>query len=268
MPLAHTLENVLVFKPQLEVMMTVQQEVVFREDWHYYAVTDEGNVPYEPMTMGKNIPGNIKCQEDIHFSLTKEFLESIWHSLDYGFIPNPLLHVLVADFLTHTLNEEQYWVKKHAKCPSHFLQNYLDLDKVIYNYLPSLYGDYNYLQQDINVLRADFVDLLRRGKGLAGDLMTDEEITRSYKARGMQAEERLIQDFWDRADMQEVLDDIKMQVHKIINSLFPTLRVAAERTVSPSLGFDVFVASVVANEHIVIKNIGDYRILHWELISE
>lgn len=267
--LAHALEKVLVFKPQLEAMVTAQCQVVFREDWHYYAETESGNIPYNFLKDGRSFPGDIKCQEDIHVFFNKTFLEDIWHNLDYAYLPNPLMHVLVADFLTYALNEDQYWVSKHADCQTHFLQNYVDLGRLVENYIPDAYNEYLYMEQDIHALRADFAQSLRKGKtSLEAALITPAEINRSYQARGVQEEERLIQDFWDRSDVQSLLDDMKMHVQRIINSLFPTIRNAAERSSMPAYGYDVFQASVVGEEFIVVKNIGDYRILHWELNKE
>jgi hypothetical protein len=42
----------------------------------------------------------------------------------------------------------------------------------------------------------------------------------------------------------------------------------AERSGHPAYGYDVFHVTVLAGTEVVVRTLGDYRILHWELSKE
>ncbi len=265
-PLNHLLEDVLVFKPQLDALVTQQGQTVFREDWHYYTETPEGSfqIEYDPFKTGRNIPGTIRCQEDTSFCLHKDFLESIWHSLDYAQITNPLLSVMVADFLTVKLNEDQDWVTRHAKLPTHFMQNYVSLEKLVNTRAPDLILAYHNLSADVLAAREDFMLEVAHRKGTNYIFLSKQEIQKMYDARGRHYEDVAIQDFWERHEVQEILNELQIAAGRVISGLFPTIRAVAERSLMPAFGYDVFSATT-SGTRITVKNLGDYRVLHWEL---
>lgn len=268
LPLTHLLEDVLVFKPQLDAIVTHQGQTVFREDWHYYQEgvegSEDGTIHYDPFTMGNKIEGTVRCQEDTSFCLYKDFLDSIWHSLDYVQIANPLLSVMVADFLNIKLNEDQEWVSNHTKLLTHFMQNYVSLDKLILTRAPELILGYHNLAADVLAAREDFTLEVAHQKGTNYIFLSKQEIEKMYDARGRQYEDVAIQDFWERYEIQEVLNELQIAVGRVISGLFPTIRAVAERSLMPAFGYDVF--SVTASGlRVTVKNLGDYRVLHWEL---
>jgi hypothetical protein len=265
LPLAHLLEDVLIFKPQLDAIVTHQGQMVFREDWHYYQECDDGAIlPYDPFTMGNKVEGVVRCQEDTGLCLHKDFLDSIWHSLDYAQVTNPLLSVMVADFLGMKLNEEQEWVAHYAKLPTHFMQNYVNLEKLILARAPELMPGYQNLAADVLAAREDFALEVARQKGTNYIFLSKQEIEKMYNARGRQYEDIAIQDFWERPEVQEVLNDLQIAVGRVISGLFPTIRAVAERSLMPAFGYDVFLVTT-SGTRINVSNLGDYRVLHWEL---
>lgn len=263
--LAQALENVLLFKPELEAMVTHQGQIVFREDWRYYAEVNGVRVEYNPFTAAGNAPGDVRCEDDPDFFLTQSFLASIWHTLDYVRYTNPLLLVMVADLLTFSLNEDQDWVKQHKPSPTQFMQNYVDLDKLIPRYLPELTNAYYQMQHNAAMVKEDFMTELVHDKHHLKQVISREEAEKMYEARGKHAEEVLRQDFWDLPELREVLIDLRMKAEKIVNALFPTIRAVAERSSLPVYGYDVFHVTSVNQSDITITNLGDYRILSWEL---
>lgn len=278
--LAHVLEGVLVFKPQQEAMITQEGKFVFREDLNYYIDTDAGEQWFNPFTWVGPVPGDVRCAEDSSFYLTKPFLDNIWSTLDYVFVTNPLLNVMVADLLTVVLNQEQLWVKKHGPLLTHFMQNYVDLEKLVRTRVPEMGLPLLQLQGEVTSLRQDFAHEFFRNKPQQRYLTTDADLARIYEARGKQNENKAIQEFWDRPEIQDALNDLQMAVEKIITGLFPTVRAVAERSSLPAFGYDVFFATVANNtevilkntgitsSEVVLKNLGDYRVLHWEINNE
>jgi hypothetical protein len=263
--LARVLEGLLVFKPQLEAMVTHQGLTVFREDFKYFSEIDGNRTEYNPFTMGLNIPGDIQCEEDSTFFLTKPFLEGIWMSLDYAHFTNPLLLVLVADLLNFSLNEDQPWAKCHRESPTQFMQNYVDLEKLIKQRMPEMGVDYLYLQQSVQQHRSNYMSEIASSRISDGSLLFPANMEQIYEARGKREEDQMVQDFWDRGEIREMLIDLRMEVEKIVISLFPTVRAASERSSMPAFGYDVFFASVINECEVVVRTLGDYRVLHWEM---
>lgn len=264
--LAQLLEKVLIFKPELEAMVTHHGDVIFREDWNYYVEIDGKSQAYAPFTSNGIAPGDVLCVEKPNFYLPRQQLESIWLSLDYVHFSNPLMHTLVADFLTVLLNEDQNWVKNHSRLATHVVQNYLDLQKLVIEHAPQMKHAYSMLVQDVLLERQLFVSELLRTKLMENrSLLTQEEAMHIYEVRGKQYENRVVQDFWDHADIQAVLNEFRVAMERIIIGLFPTVRSVAELSLHPAHGYDVFYATVMGDTEVVVKNLGDYRILHWEL---
>jgi hypothetical protein len=263
--LARALEGLLVFKPQLEAMITHQGQTVFREDFTYFSEIDGVRAEYDPFTMATAIPGDIQCEEDDTFFLTKPFLESIWVSLDYAHFTNPLLLVMVADLLNFSLNEDQPWAKKHRPAPTQYMQNYVDLEKLIKARIPEMGVAYLGLQQELHLHKHEFVSQLMQERANAKSYLTQEDADKMYELHGKHTEEQIRQDFWDLPEICEVLIELRLTMEKIVISLFPTIRGASERSSLPAFGYDVFFASVINDNEVVVKNLGDYRVLYWEM---
>lgn len=265
--LARALEGLLVFKPQLEAMITHQGQTVFREDFTYYTETPEQGfrIEYNPFTMGLNIPGDIRCAEDSTFFLTKPFLESIWLSLDYAHFTNPLLLVMVSDLLNFSLNEDQLWAKQHRPAPTQFMQNYVELEKLIKLRIPEMGVAYLTHQQELQVHRNDVISQLAAQRANSGTIILPTDLENLYEIHGKHEEEQIRQDFWDLPEIREALIDLRMVMEKIVIALFPTVRGASERSSLPAFGYDVFFASVINECEVVVKTLGDYRVLHWEM---
>ena len=263
--LAHALEGVLVFKPEIEAMVTHAGQIVFREDWKYYSMVGEVRHEYNPFTAGGNAPGDVYCEDEEDFFLTQAFLASIWHSLDYTHFTNPLLLVMVADLLTFSLNEDQDWVKEHKPSPTQFMQNYVDLERTLSLHAADMLSPYYQMQHTAALLKEDFMIELGHEKSHVKHIIAREDAEKMYEARGKRAEEVLRQDFWDRPEIREVLIDLRMRAERIVGALFPTVRIVAERSSLPAFGYDVFHVCVVNQTDVVITNLGDYRVLSWEM---
>jgi hypothetical protein len=172
---------------------------------------------------------------------------------------------MVADLLTFSLNEDQSWVKEHQPSPTQFMQNYVDLERSLSLYAADMLPAYYQMVNTANLFKQDFMVDLVNDKAGRKQVISQEEAEKMYEARGKRAEEVLRQDFWDRPEIREVLIDLRMRAEKIVGALFPTIRAVAERSSLPALGYDVFHVTVVNQNDIVITNLGDYRVLSWEL---
>jgi hypothetical protein len=263
--LTQALESVLVFKPEIEAMVTHSGQIVFREDWKYFSMINGLRQEYNPFVVGGNAPGDVYCDDDKDFFLTQAFLASIWHSLDYVHFTNPLLLVMIADLLTFSLNEDQEWVKEHAQSPTQFMQNYVDLERALGQNAADMLPHFYQMQHTAALLKEDFMVDLISDKAKIHQVISREEAEKMYEARGKHAEEVLRQDFWDRPEVREVLIDLRMRAEKIVGALFPTTRAVAERSSLPAHGYDVFHVTVVNQTDVVITNLGDYRVLSWEM---
>lgn len=259
------LEGLLVFKPQLEAMITHQGLTVFREDFKYFTEVDGVRKEYNPFTMGMTIPGDIQCEEDSEFFLTKPFLEGIWVNLDYAHFTNPLLLVMVSDLLNFSLNEDSLWAKHHREAPTQFMQNYVDLEKLIKTRMPEMGVDYLYFQQSLQQHRSNYMSEIAANRVSGGSLLFPANVEQIYEARGKHEEDQMVQDFWDRGEIREALIELRMAMEKIVIALFPTVRSVSERSSLPAFGYDVFYASVANESEVVIRTLGDYRVLHWEM---
>lgn len=263
--LSHALEHVLIFKPQLEAMVTLRGQIVFREDWHYYTEVNGIRHCFDPFVSGGDALGNVYCEENRKLRLTKKFLDSVWHTLNYEYITNPLLHVMIADYLTFTLNEEQEWARSYSNLQMHFMQNYIDLDKLVKEYAPEAFSKYASMIHDVSLARVDFMTQLSQDKVRLNQSISEKEALAMYEARGKQYEDTATQDFWDLPAIRAALQEIMVAVSRVIISLFPTVRAVTEKSIQAIYGYDVFHVSVLAETEIVVKSLGDYRILHWEL---
>ncbi|BAW19274.1 hypothetical protein [Ralstonia phage RP31] len=254
------LEDVLDFKPQLEVMATMDQKIVFREDWTYYANVEGAIQPFNPF-VELTTPGEVHCMERPALHYTAAHLNHAWAagSFDYFYMPNPQFFQLVADFLNVYLNEDQLWSKLHPKPTQHFLQFHLSLEKLVAVKVPELAEELLHLQTEIGSEQSSFRhQVFREG-------MTREDALKLYDVSGSHYENVITQDFWDRHQIQYVLNELTVKLARIVNAQFPAIRPLAERSVQPQHGYDVFCATVLNDNQVSVSSLGDYRILHWEI---
>jgi hypothetical protein len=266
--LAQALQKVLIFNAQIETAVTGHGQTIFREDQTYYYLEGSNKYVFNPFN-GSDLPGtDIYCDDNPHLRYSKEFLDKVWMSLDFVHVVNPLMHVMVADFLTVSLNEEQLWAKNHSKLQTHVMQNYVDLERLLENYAPDMGMQYYQMLQNVELTKQDFILELTEGKTAEQAMITAASAEAIYKARGGEVIEKLIQGFWDLPEIQQALDEIRIILERIVTSQFPTIRLMAERSTHPAYGYDVFHVVVLGETELVVRTLGDYRILQWELNKE
>lgn len=258
---AHALENVLAVKPLIEVMKTSMGVVIFREDRKYVTVNAEGAEDFDPFNAEHAPDGEVRCKDTGERVIAKSSLRRVWKSLDYDFITNPILYLITAELLTAMLNENQEWAKLYYHNSAHSLRKYLSLQKVVDNYAPSLSNEYEALINELREYKKNFIMEVMANRPQS----PPEVAIGAYEARGMDYVNRSMDEFWDRKEIGDALTHVFHTVQKIILNLFTTVRLADERNARPAYGYDVFLASVEANTQLVVKKVGDYRILHWEL---
>lgn len=276
--IAFALENVLDFKPQLEVMMSLDRKVIFREDYHYYLAGDQYR-PFDPFAEfpEEDTDTDVLCVErpNVRYSLRHLKLIQRQAGYDFTYIPNPQLFQLMADSLTVSLNEDQLWVKQFREPRAHFLQKYVSLEKTVRTMAPELAEDLTALNNDMHDERMSFMHgitgqavYLETSKVMEVaklDLSTEGALALYDKIHAEKYESVLVQDFWDRPAMRQALREFTVMLTRAINNIFPTARQLAEQSLCPAYGYDVFQAEVVADREIVVKKLGDYRVLYWEL---
>jgi hypothetical protein len=261
-PITQVLENVLDFKPQLEVVVSSDHAIVFREDLTYYTETESGQVlPYNPFISSDAPAGDVRCMERPALLYSQEHLNRMFakSAFDYVYMANPKLYHLMADAINVWLNEDQLWVKQYRAPREHFLQQYIHLDRLVEVLAPEVTEDLRQLQTEIGSEQTSF------RLQLANESMTRAEALARYDARASKYENTITQDFWERSEVQYALRVLTMKLYRVVTALFPTARREAERSMHPAYGYDVFYASVAGDRELVIKQLGDYRILRWEL---
>lgn len=265
---AQALEGVLAEKPLIEVMKTASGITLFREDQKYITLGCETKdiasfdvSEFNPFTADGPAVGDVFCEETKARIITLKNLQRVWGSLYFDFIPNPILHKVVADVLNTMLNGEQAWAKLYHKPHRHPLYRYLSLEKVIENYAPHLIPEHINLVMDIEADKNTFMHeiFLKRPH------CTVEFAEAAYASRGQEYAESLKEQFWDKRQLLEAVENIAHSLERTIMSLFTTVRAADERLSKPAHGYDVFYVNIEPGNQLVVKNIGDYRILHWEL---
>lgn len=263
--LVESMQSVLVFTPRLEAAVAPNGIFLFREDETYYFLEGNNKYLFNPFK-GDVLPkSDVYCEDRPHLRYTAEFLNSIWLALDYVWIPNPLLNILVSDFLTITLNEEQVWAQSYAKLPVHVMQNYVDLENLIKHYAPGMTGAYYSMLNDIELTKQDFVHDLTKDKTGEKAMLSAASAEALYLASGKDAIGKIIQGFWDHPNIQNALDEVRIVFERVIISLFPTIRLVAERSSQPIYGYDVYHVSILVGNEIAVRTLGDYRILTWEM---
>lgn len=253
----------LVFNPQLEAVIDIHtRKTLFRDDWNYYTLLNGNSVPFNPFTH-HTVTGDVWCTEDDTVYYTKKFLEESAGRWEWVYIPNPLLAVMIADLLTIMLNREQKWLKEYRSLPCHPMQNYISLDKFV-DMVPNVKMKYISTMNKIAESKQDFIFELLQSKQKSGAFIDNDEVEKIYAARGKNDTEILIQDFWDSEYAQLALNEIQTNVEALIVKAFPQVRSATERSLCEAYGYDVYEA-VVSGPLVLVKSLGDYRILHWEM---
>lgn len=256
-PITHALEDVLDFRPQLEVIKTPGGQLLFREDWQYVAVKDEAVLPFNPFACEELPPGDIFRAGKEYPLYSETHLAHVWPERIYDFMMNPALCELVADFLIWSMNIDQLWVRRHRAPGQHFLQKYLRLDRLVEANLPELQADLKLMYEDVGGEQTRYRlarNGLSREAGMAG-----------YEARAIAGEQRTIQEFWDKQPVQGILNEYAMQLERIISAHFPASRGMTELSLHPAHGYDVYYAVANDGAGVNILRLGDYRILDWEM---
>lgn len=263
--LTGVLENVLQFKPTLEVLLSHSGQLMFREDLTYYVNLNGADIGYNPF-IDNVIPDNdIQCNESPLFCYPAKRLATNLPGANFDTMINPIFYQLIADYINVELNQDQLWINKFCPCSTNVLQNYVSLEKLVQTMVPELWGDFIGLQHEINLERTEFFERIQASKMQNLEFVTPQRALEIYEARGKQYENSVTQDFWDRNEIQTALRELRAHMGRVIFALFPAVHVAAERAAHPSYGYDVFHAFVLDDKQLVVKNLGDYRILHWEL---
>lgn len=227
--ISQALEGLLKVDPLIEVMKLPSGVVVFRHDQQYYTVVGNAQVAFDPFTADAPIDGDVYSSATQELVITHRNLQRMWGVLYFDYIANPVLHQLIADVLTYDLNEEQEWTSRFSNDGYDFLQEYINIGKLFMKKLPHRLGDYH---------------------ALMGMRDADGEYTR---------------DLWFGEDVEQALKEIMLSLQRILVNFFPAVRSFTERSVHPAYGYDVFLATVEAGNELVVKKLGDYRILQWEL---
>lgn len=260
----------------IEVVKSADNTIIFRDDHTYYFKSESNvqqHISFDPFaTEQPSILGDVYCNEIPLLCIPARLLERIKTQTYFQTVANPLLFEVVADFLTFRLNEEQSWAKLHSRCKSHVAQNYAKLELLVEHFVPELMFAYQCMVNDIELHRREFVQKLQRDRMMeiqqAGysdlDFVTESYAMKLYEVRGKQYEDVIIQDFWDRREIQNALNEVAVSISKVIGYQFRIEKDMAERSLNPAFGYDVYQASIEGNR-LVMRNLGDYRILHWEL---
>lgn len=276
--LAIALDGVFPGSTMIEVIKGGDNSIIFRNDYSYYFKETNTNSTvindYNPFNEEEEVIGNVYCNELPMFFLPQQTVEQLKQTWFYQTVANPILYEVIADYLTFRLNEEQTWAKLHSKCKNHIAQNYVSLDKLVSRYTPELSNDYLNLIHDINHEKESFVRdeqnkrirEINESKDSLGDLafINNAYAMHMYETRGKQYENVITQDFCDRREIQSALNEVSVLIGRIVAAHLNIEAIAAERSLNPAYGYDVYYA-VIENNRLVVKNLGDYRILHWEL---
>lgn len=236
--IAQALEGVMMFKPLIETMKTPSGKVVFREDRKYFALLDGEFQEFNPFIADNPAEGDVYCEQKIEVILTRKNLHRVWSALEFDYIGNPMLQQVVADLLTIMLNIDQQWIKFYRKPCRDFLQDYICLEKLVAVKRPELASEYRQLLQSV------------------------------FESRNSHQSEILINEFWSRPEISDISTELTNRLGKIVLNLFPAARIAAERSVHPAYGYDIYYATADMGNQLVIKRLGDYRILQWELNND
>lgn len=231
--IAPILEPVLNVSPLIEIMRAPTGKIIFRADANYLARYSEEDVsPFDPFDVTDPPSADVYCAETRELVITKKHLQRMWRSMYFEYITNPKLHHVIADVLTMMLNEEQEWAKLYQNDGYHILQPHLSLEKIFTIHTPGRLTDYYSLRAEAR----------------------DEDTWQKY-----------VNEMWTGHAVRDVANDILRELRHAITRFFPVVRVFSERSLSPKHGYDVFSAEVEGTNQLVVKNLGDYRILHWEL---
>lgn len=233
--IAQALEGVLIFKPLLDTMKTPSGKVLFREDREYFSLVGDEFQEFNPFVADNPAEGDVYNSQKTEVIITKKNLHRAWAALEFDYIGNPVLRQVIADLLTITLNDGQKWTKHYSRPSSDFLQDYVCLEKLVEVKRPELASEYRGLLQDI------------------------------FESRNTRQSEILINDFWSRREISEISNELTATLGKIVLNLFPAVRAASERSEHPAYGYDIYYALVDVGGYLIVKRLGDYRILQWEM---
>ena len=263
---AQVLEHVFIVNPMVEAISSQVGQVIFRADLTYRMELNGMSRPFNPFTQYEEIiDGDVFCNELPLWHISRHRLNNLSPTLSFEQIPNPILLHFISDFFNNTLNEDQRWVARHEKHRTHAIQSFISLEKLVVNVLPALIPEYNAMMAEIGAERSEFINNFQITRSSFGDYVTTNHALAAYEIRGKQYEQSMLQDFWDKPEVQHELTTIYNKVYRVLVALFSTPRLVSELSLHPAFGYDVFYATVINGTDLVIKNLGDYRILYWEL---
>lgn len=282
---ANTMGHLMPFKAIVNVLANENGGTVFRDDYEYYIAHYRDAAAYYPFDPFSNIPvqvtsgENIYCREVLKFCLPAEVYLAHCETLNMVTMANPLVAAIIADYLTFALNVEQRWVTHHTTPKEHPMQQYFSLASLISQHLPHLGINYELIRADIEDTKTAFMnDVIRSHKSCKPEMMSldlyaqsingipDSYLEQVWEARGKQYESVAFQDLWDHPEVQDFLETSEVELSRTIGRLSRIEQVVAELATSQKAtrSYDVYQCHAIGSR-VVIKNLGDYRVLNWEL---
>lgn len=259
--------------------------IVFRDDYEYYlAAMQDSQVtyaynPFEAVDLDTLPNVNIYCREIPKFVLPVSVYVKHEASLNLVSMANPLVISIIADYLTLSINREQLWSRYHYVPKEHPMQQYLSLRAIITTQLPHLLGLYTMALGEIEDSKTTFMNQVIQSNqtykpGLTNldnyaqsiEGISDAYLETAYEARGKSYELVVLQDIWDHPDVQDFLQTVEVTIARTIGRHTRVENIIAELACShrATRAHDVYFCHAVGNR-LVIKNLGDYRVLNWEL---
>lgn len=282
---ADTMGHLMPFKAIVNVLANDVGGTVFRDDYEYYVAHHRDAInyypidPFGPTPIQITVGDNIYCREVAKFCLPGEVYFAHCETLNMVTMANPLVAAIVADYLTFSLNVEQRWVTHHMTPKEHPMQQYFSLASIVTKHLPHLIGVYEMIRMDIEDTKTAFMnDVIRshqtcKPESLSLDLyaqsiqgIPDSYLEQVWEARGKQYESIAYQDLWDNPDVQDFLETSEVALSRAIGRLSRIEQIVAELGTSQKAtrSYDVYQCHAIGSR-VVIKNLGDYRVLNWEL---
>lgn len=288
--LASTIGHLMPFQAAVNTLNSENGGIVFRDDYEYYLSHNTGigelyqfnPFAVQPADMSDMESMIINCREVPRFKLSGSVYAAQHHMLSPGATHNPLLTAVIADYLTYALNVEQCWAKRHESPREHVMQPYISLHALISKQLPHLSGIYNAIEHDIRQAKSEFmaevinshkeykhgiVSLTTYAQSMEG--ISDSYLEQVYEARGKKYEDAITQDLWDHPDVQDCLETLEVELARSIARLSNIEAIVAELSTSRRAirAYDVFQCQPAGNR-VIIKNLGDYRVLSWEMFND
>lgn len=275
--LAVALEKVFVAPVMEQVIMNRSYSTLFKNSYEYYTVDSTGTeYPYNPFEadidqLGPGELGGIFCRELPRFHIPYNTMVTLIPELDYHQAANPLLYHVIADFLNHRLNEEQQWAKRYKSIPGDIVQNYVCMESLIKHHAPEHVDAVQALKHHIALAKEDFInDQIIAASGEDNPHLTSFHsidrlyLDQVYEFHREKIEHAIVLDFIKMPFVREALREVEVIISRIVRSFTDIETAVTEKSLVRPYGYDVYQVLAKGNK-LVIRNLGDYRILHWEL---